>query len=159
ELIAARARIGRPAAAVFGDEVVHHCRLEGAAEVHHIERDAELLGDAARIEKVVERATTAFLAALAALPQPHRHTDDVIALFDQQRRSKRAVDAAAHRDYDALCTSRLLRIARWVRHKESRVAAGAMPGSTLELKTVRMRLTTRPTAAAVASISSALVWA
>ena len=71
-------------------------------QVPDVVRNAEMVGDAARVAEVFERA--------AALPCPdgrgrrrrelHRHADDVEALVLQQRRRDRAVHAAAHRDYD-----------------------------------------------------------
>src|SRR4029079_9688211 len=66
-------------------------------EVHHVERKAETLGDEACVEEIVERATA---AVARPGPEPHRHTDDVVAGLDQQRHRQRAVDAAAHGDDD-----------------------------------------------------------
>ena len=95
-LIAARARVRRPAGEVLRDERLHHGARERVAEVEHVVRDPQPVGHRARIVEVVERA-----AAPAALPrQAQRDADDVMAGGDAARRGDGAVDAAAHRHDD-----------------------------------------------------------
>ena len=103
ELVAAHTRVRRATRQIVGDKRVDHIAGEDVAEVHHIERDAELCGDTAGIEKVVERATT---TTRRVAPQPHGDADDLVSGFDQQGRGNRAVDAAAHTNDDAVAAPR-----------------------------------------------------
>lgn len=58
-LVAAHARVRRASGLVLGDEVVDHVVAEALGEVPHVERDAEQVGGAARIEGVLDRAASA----------------------------------------------------------------------------------------------------
>src|SRR6185295_4461510 len=74
-------------------------------------RDAELIGNTARIEKVVERAAAA-LDRGTAFPQTHRDADDVVSGLDQQRSCQGAVDAAAHGDHNPFARKAFSRLTK-----------------------------------------------
>ena len=98
--VAGDARIRRPSLRVVRQEVVDNLLLEHLLEIHDIVRDADDLRHAARVVNTAETAAAAviLIKITALLRQAHRHTDGLIALLLEQRRRKRAVHAAAHRD-------------------------------------------------------------
>src|SRR5450755_3228574 len=59
EVVAERARDGRAPSQILADERLHHLFLEAILEVDYVIRNAELLGDEARVVHIVERAATA----------------------------------------------------------------------------------------------------
>src|SRR6185369_1370492 len=98
-----------------------------------------------------------------ALPQPHRHADDVESLLDQQRRRERAVDAAAHGDDDTrarhLCASRAACAATSPGTRTTVVAGGppAVPARAVLTEAARICSRTRWVAATLRSISARVV--
>src|SRR5262249_37758027 len=77
---------------------------ELSLEVEGVERDVQPVGDVSRVDGV--RDATARLGASLLVRRvragPHEEAQDVIALLFQQRGGDRAVDPAAHRQYDSL---------------------------------------------------------
>ena len=59
-VVALHARVGRAAAGVFGDEVIDDL-AELGLEVQRVERNVELVGDAARIARIDGAATALFV--------------------------------------------------------------------------------------------------
>ena len=85
----------------FG-EAVDHRFLEAALVVEHVMRNADALGDAARVVDVLSGAAGALaVRRRAVVVELQRHADDVIALGLEQRSGHRRVDAARHGDDDA----------------------------------------------------------
>ena len=68
EVVAERAGNRRAPGQVLVDERPHHLLLEAVLEIHHVIRDADLPGHAARIVDVVERAAAAGRAFRARSP-------------------------------------------------------------------------------------------
>ena len=91
-VVAERAGDGRAAGEVFADEGLDDVLLEAALLVDDVVGDAELLGDAACVVDVVERAAAsgdllgdAFLASQAALvPELKGEADEGVALGLEQ---------------------------------------------------------------------------
>src|SRR5438093_2051672 len=94
--VAPHTRNGCPAARILGDEVVDDVVPEAVLEIEHIVRDAQLVCDELRVRDRVERATRTVGHAVAVTEQLHRGADDLVPLFDEQRRGDGAVDAARH---------------------------------------------------------------
>ena len=106
-VVAERARNRRAAFEIIVDERADHVVFEFALEIHHVERNAEMLGDAARVVDVVDRAAAMlrgaarfFLRQAALIPELHREADDRLAAIVKHRRDRGAIDAAAHGDGD-----------------------------------------------------------
>ena len=89
ERVATDARNRRAAARILFDEVVDHIVPEAALEVEHVMRDPELLADATRVVHGIERAAGTVGDIFAVTEQLHCRADDVVALFDEQRRGDR----------------------------------------------------------------------
>ena len=107
EVVAEGAGDGRAAGEVLVDEGLDDLALEALFEVDDVVGNAELLGDAAGVVDVVERAAASGCAALgneigqaALVPQLHGQADDAAALAVQQTGDGGAVDAAGHGDGD-----------------------------------------------------------
>ena len=85
----------------FG-EAVDHRFLEAALVVEHVMRDADALGDRARVVDVLAGAAGALAVRRRAMVvKLQRDADDVVALGLEQRRRDRGIDAARHGDDDA----------------------------------------------------------
>ena len=83
-------------------ETVDHRFLEAALIVEHVMRNADALGDRARVVDVLTRAAGALaVGGGAVVVKLQRDADHVIALGLQQRRGHRGIDAAGHGDDDA----------------------------------------------------------
>ena len=102
-LVAAHARVGGAAGAVLGDEVLDDVVAEALREVPHVERDAEAIGRAPGIHRVLDRAASAAAGAQGAPGAGERevHPDDVVPGVDGARGGDRGVDSAAHGRQDA----------------------------------------------------------
>ena len=90
----------RLAVEVGAEERREHARLELALEVHHVERDAELPGDPARVVGGVQRAA-ALLELRDVSATSWRRIQTPTTSWPcsvQQRRRDRRIDAARHRD-------------------------------------------------------------
>ena len=84
----------------FG-EAVDHRFLEAALVVEHVMRNADALGDAARVVDVLARAAGALAVGGGAMVvELQRDADHVIAFGLEQRGGHRGIDAAGHGDDD-----------------------------------------------------------
>jgi hypothetical protein len=79
------------------DERRHHVALELLGVVEDVVVDAEDLRDPPGVVDVADRATT---RVRRAAPELQRGADDLVALFDQESRGHRRIDAATHRYED-----------------------------------------------------------
>jgi len=82
---------------VLGDEGVDHAPLELVGEVEDVVREAEAVGDRARVVEVVEGAA----ASAAARREAKRDADHLVARGSAARGRDRAVHPAAHGDDDS----------------------------------------------------------
>ena len=103
-VVAQRAGNGRAAGQVLFHERLYYLLLELLLEVHHVVGDADLLGDAAGVVNVVERAAAprsplcGQLRQTPLVPKLHGQPHYVVTLAHQERGHGGAVDAAAHGD-------------------------------------------------------------
>ncbi len=104
--VAADAGNRRAAARILADEIREYVVSEPVHEIEHVVRHSELLAHAARIARAVEGAAGPVGHIGAVIVQLHRHADDVAAALDEHRSGHRRVDAARHRDEDALALLR-----------------------------------------------------
>jgi hypothetical protein len=118
-VVAQGTRDGCAAGQVLVDERLHYLLFELPLEIHDIVRNADLLGHAARVVHIVERAAASGTAALgnqlgqsALVPELHGEADHRVALAHQKSRHRGAVDAAAHGDRDR----------SWLKHVRKSVA-------------------------------------
>ena len=98
-LVAAHARIRGTARGVLGDEVVDDVELEALGEIPHVVRNADDVGRALGIHRVLDGAASARSGAERAGHPAERQvdTDDVVAGVDRARRSDGGVHSPAHR--------------------------------------------------------------
>ena len=103
-LVAAHARVRRPAGAVAGHELVDHPVLKRRALVDHVVGDAEQRRGRARVLDVARPAAAPADAGVgpARVVEPQRRPDDLVPALHQQRRGRRRIHAARHRDDDSL---------------------------------------------------------
>ena len=101
-LVAAQARVRRPAGRVLGHEVVDDVLGEALGEVPHVERDAQLVGDPAGVVGVLDAAAAAGAAAqrLPVRRQRQVHPGDVVPGVDREGGRDRGVHSPAHRGED-----------------------------------------------------------
>src|SRR3546814_1256136 len=96
-LIAAHARDGRRPGEVGVDEIVHYVGAEAVLVIAHVMRDADPVGDPARIVDVLAGATRPRPSrGRPVVVELARHADHVAALATQQATGPGAVDAAGH---------------------------------------------------------------
>ncbi len=97
-LVAAQARVGRPAGGVLGHEVVDDVGGEAVGEVPDVEGDAEPVGRPAGVVGVLARAAAAGSGAerLRVLRQRQVHAGHVVARVDGPRCGHGRVDPAGH---------------------------------------------------------------
>ena len=103
-IVAEAAGDGRAPGKILLDERTNHVALEALLVIDHVVRDADLLGDAAGVVNIVERAAAslhglghALLAGEAALvPELHGQADDVVSLGAQHGRDGGRVHTARH---------------------------------------------------------------
>ena len=98
--IAVDAGIGRAAGFVFADKAVDNAAFEAGAEVEHIVRYLQLVGDKFGVFHVAQRAAGAVLFQPQVFVREHPQGDagHVVALLLQKHGGSRAVDAATHGD-------------------------------------------------------------
>ena len=109
-LIAHHARIRRAAGLVFVGEILDDVLLEFRRLVNQVIRDVELVADGAGVGDGLRAAALVLRAVHAILrPELERDADDLVALFQQQRRRGGGINSPAHAADDALT---LLRIHR-----------------------------------------------
>lgn len=98
-LVAADAGNRRLPGDVAVGEGIDHRVLEALLVVEHVMRNAERLGDAARVVDVLPRAAGAgAVRRLAVVVKLQRHPDDVVASFLQEPGDNRGIHAARHGD-------------------------------------------------------------
>ena len=82
-------------------EIVDHQFAKAALVIQHVVRDADPLGDIARIVDVLPGAAGALaMGGRAMIVKLQRDADDVVAFGLQQRSRHRGIDAARHGDDD-----------------------------------------------------------
>ena len=101
-LVAAQARVRRPARGVLGQEVVHDVRGELLGHVPHVERDAQQVGGTPGVAGVLDRAAPARPGSvgLRVARQGQVHAGDVVTGGDRPGRGHGRVDAAGHGGQD-----------------------------------------------------------
>ena len=103
--IARNTRIWCASEQILIQKIVDHRRLERHRKVHHIMPNPQNIRHASRIIHTAERTAAAvvFRIHIAVLiGKTHRNPDDIIALCKEQRRRKRTIHTAAHRDDNTL---------------------------------------------------------
>jgi hypothetical protein len=101
-LVALDARHRRLAGRIAFGKAVDHRLLEAAFVVQHVMRDADALGDAARVVDILASAAGALaVGRRAMIVELQGDADHVIALGLEQRGGDRGVDAARHGNDDA----------------------------------------------------------
>ncbi len=103
-IVAEAARDGRASREILGDERTHDVALETLFVIDHVIRNAEVLGDAAGVVNIVERAAAAgyllghaLVSGEAALvPELHSQADDVVSFGAQHGRDGGGIDSARH---------------------------------------------------------------
>src|SRR5882724_10521713 len=109
-IVAETAGDRRASGKILFDEGTDYVALKTLFVIDDIVRDADGLGDTARVVDVVERAAAsldglghALVSSEAALvPELHRQADDVMPLNAEHGRYGRGVDSAGHGDRDGL---------------------------------------------------------
>ena len=112
-IVAQAARNGSASGEILLHEGTHHFALKTVFVIDHVIRNADGLGDAARVINIVERAAAsldrlghAVVAGQAALvPELHGQADDVVSLGAQHGRDGRGIDSARHGYGDGLWNS------------------------------------------------------
>ena len=97
-LVAAQARVGRPARRVLGDEVVHHVAGEPLGHVPDVERDADHVGGAAGVARVLDRAAAACPGPVGLRIRRQRQVDagNLMTGVDRACRRGCGINAARH---------------------------------------------------------------
>ena len=104
-VVAERAGNRRAPGQVLGDKRPHHIALEPLLLVDHVVGNAQVLGHAARVVHIVERAAAARLrrvgnAVLAGqprlVPELQRQPHDCVAPRGEHRRHRRGVHPSGH---------------------------------------------------------------
>ena len=109
--VALDARHRRLARRVAFGEAVDHGFLEARLVVEHVMRDADALGDRARVMDVAPGAAGALaVGGGAVVVKLQGHADDVVALRLEQRGRDRGIDAAGHGDDDPRVLRTALRV-------------------------------------------------
>jgi hypothetical protein len=107
--IAAYARVGRAAGAIFIEEVVIHLAAEDLLGVDHHVANARALAHRARVVDRLERAAAALRGArIAVAVVLHGQADHVVARFREGHGGNARVDAAAHREQDVRAPARFI---------------------------------------------------
>ena len=101
--VARDARVRGLARRVRAYEPLDHLAPEELRVVERVERDPEVRGRAAGVLPRLVGATAARRAVRGARGrEAHPHAHDVLAALREERGGERRVDAAAHRDEDAI---------------------------------------------------------
>ncbi|BFO15545.1 hypothetical protein SHKM778_19330 [Streptomyces sp. KM77-8] len=124
-LVAAQARVGGAAGLVLGDEVLDDVLAEAVGEVPHVERDADDVGGAAGVARVLDGAAAARAGAERLGVRGEREMDagHVVARLGRAGGGDGGIDSAGHGGQDAEGAGTL----RGVSHNHSRVRG---PGTT-----------------------------
>src|SRR5271167_2029441 len=109
-IVAEAARDGRTPGKIFRDERANDLALEALLVIHHVIRNADVLGDAAGIVNIVEGAASslhglghAFVTGEPALvPELHGQADEVVSFGVQHGRDGGRIDTARHGDGNGL---------------------------------------------------------
>src|SRR5216684_3694033 len=112
-IVAEAARDGRASGEILGDEGADDVALEALFVIDHVVRNADVLGYAAGVVDVVERAAAAgdllghaFVSGEAALvPELHGQADDVVSLGAEHGGDGGGVNSARHGYGDGLLGS------------------------------------------------------
>ena len=98
--VAVDARVGRPAGFIAAHKLLNHLLPKLRLKVENIKRDAELIGDGARVLDVVQRAAglRAGKSCVLVGVQLHHAAGAGIPGIDHQLSGNAAVHAAAHGD-------------------------------------------------------------
>src|SRR5690606_23746828 len=125
-LVAAQAGVGGAAGLVLGDEVLHDVLAEAVGEVPDVEGDADDVGGAAGVARVLDGATAprAGTERLGVRGQGEVDAGHVVARFGRAGGGDGGVDAAGHGGQDAEGAEGL----RGVSHNPSRVRVRWNPG-------------------------------
>src|SRR6185503_4419603 len=100
-LVAERTGYRGSAFGIFIDEPLDHALAEAAFVVEHVVREAEPVGDCARIVNVLTRAAgSGTLHGFSVVVELHRNADDFGSAASSERSRDGAVDAAGHGDDD-----------------------------------------------------------
>ncbi len=108
-VVAERAGNRRAPGEILADKGAHHVLLEALLLVDDVVRNAEVLGHAARVVDVVERAAAAGLggvgnAVLAGqaglVPELQGEADNIVTVLGEDRRDRRGVDSSGHGNGD-----------------------------------------------------------
>ena len=142
--VAVDARAWRSAVEVRVEERLEDAGVEFPLEVHDVERNPQLAGDAAGVVGSVERAAALLELGVAVghVMEAHPDANDVVALLVEERRGDRGVDAPRHRHKDAAHET----AAPW---PSGSAATAAEP--------IRIDAITRGTTSTAVSISSSVV--
>jgi len=105
-IVAQTARDRRAPGNVFLDKWTNHVALKPLLVIHHVIRDADLLGHAARVVDVVERAASSLrrlghplaTSQAALVPELHGQADEVVPLGAQHGRDGGRIHTARHGD-------------------------------------------------------------
>jgi hypothetical protein len=118
-LVAAQAGVGGAAGLVLGDEVLDDVLAEAVGEVPHVERDADDVGGAAGVARVLDGAAAPRAGAERLRVRGEREVDagHVVARFGRAGGGDGGVDSAGHGGQDAEGAGGL----RGVSHSPSRV--------------------------------------
>ena len=103
-VVAQAARDGRASGKIFVDERTHHVALKALLMVDHVIRNAQVLGHAAGVVHVIDRAAAAlhllghaFASGQAALvPELHGQAHHVVAFGAQHGRNGGRIHTAGH---------------------------------------------------------------
>ncbi len=105
--VAADAGDRRAPGEIFVGESLDHFLAKGALVVEHVVREAEPVGDRARVADIVAGAARALApGGGAVIVELQRDADDFGAAAARQRGDHRAVDPARHGDDDAAFAGR-----------------------------------------------------
>ena len=97
-LVAAHARVGGATGGVLGHEVIDHVGLEALGEVPYVVRNADDVGRALGIHRILDGAAPAGTGAQRAgvAAEGEVHPDDVVAGVDRARGGDGGVHSSAH---------------------------------------------------------------
>jgi hypothetical protein len=98
--VAQHVGVGRAAGLVFAQELGEHAVLVLGGEVDVLDLDAQHVGHAGGVEKVLPAG--AVLAVVVIFPVLHEDADDLVALLLEQVRGDGRVHPAAQAHHDAL---------------------------------------------------------
>src|SRR5262249_37866127 len=111
-VVAQAARDGRASGKILVDERAHHIALEAVFVIHHVVGNAEILGNAARVVDVINRAAAALRRDLrghtapttqaALVPELHGQTNHSVPLGAEYGRDGGRIHTARHGYRDGL---------------------------------------------------------